>query len=203
MSTTQQQGKSPSQSAVETRYLVMPHQANPRGTPFGGVIVAWIDMVPAMAAQRHAGKEVVTAAIDSLIFKEPIRIGDQVCLRASVNYLGTTSMEVGVQLSREDPYAGNSVVVTTAHLTFVALDKDKKPTPVPPIVPQTQTEKMRYENHKLRVKARKVLLGQIAVSMGLHSRFHLHTRRGVYDEFLMVCIPQHQEPHGKRLHQGR
>ncbi|UCF17051.1 MAG: hypothetical protein JSW59_06230, partial [Phycisphaerales bacterium] len=69
----QPRAKTPSQSAVETRYLIMPHQANPHGTAFGGVIMAWIDMVAGMAAQRHCGKEVVTAGIDSLAFKEPIR----------------------------------------------------------------------------------------------------------------------------------
>jgi len=136
----------------------MPHQANPQGTAFGGVIVAWIDMVAAMAAQRHCGKEVVTAGIDSLAFKEPIRIGDHVALKATVNYVSRSSMEVGVQVIREDPYTGQKVMATTAYLTFVALDENKKPTPVPPILPQSDEEKRRYENAKLRVQARKELL---------------------------------------------
>ena len=156
-----EKGKSPGESAVETRYLIMPHQANPQGTAFGGVIVAWIDMIAAMAAQRHCGKEVVTAAIDSLAFKEPIRIGDHVALRATVNYVSRSSMEVGVQVTREDPYTGQKVVATTAHLTFVALDKNKRPTPAPPILPETHEEKKRYENAKLRVQARKELLNKI------------------------------------------
>ncbi|MBN2316652.1 MAG: acyl-CoA thioesterase [Sedimentisphaerales bacterium] len=151
-------GKRPSESAVETRYLIMPHQANPQGTAFGGVIVAWIDMVAAMAAQRHCGKEVVTAGIDSLAFKEPIRIGDHVALKATVNYVSRSSMEVGVQVVREDPYTGQKVMATTAFLTFVALDENKKPTPAPPVVPETDDEKQRYENAKLRVQARKELL---------------------------------------------
>ena len=155
-------GKSPKESAVETRYLIMPHQANPHGTAFGGVIMAWIDMVAAMAAQRHCGKEVVTAGIDSLAFKEPIGIGDHVLLRASINYVSRSSMEVGVRVTREDPYSNEKVVATTAHLTFVALDKDKKPTPAPPISPETDQEKRRYENAKLRVRARKELLGKIS-----------------------------------------
>ncbi len=136
----------------------MPHQANPYGTVFGGVIMAWIDMVAAMAAQRHCGKEVVTAGIDSLAFKEPINIGDHVVLRASVNYVSRSSMEVGVQVAREDPYTNRQIVATTAHLTFVALDENKKPTPAPPILPKTTQEKRRYENARLRVKARKALL---------------------------------------------
>jgi acyl-CoA hydrolase len=154
-------GKSPKESTVETRYLIMPHQANPHGTAFGGVIMAWIDMVAAMAAQRHCGKEVVTAGIDSLAFKEPIRIGDHVSLRASVNYVSRSSMEVGVRVTREDPYSGEQVIATTAHLTFVALDENKKPTAAPPIVPETEHEKRRYKNAKVRVKARKELLKKI------------------------------------------
>lgn len=151
-------GKSPSESAVETRYLIMPQQANPHGTAFGGAIVAWIDMVAAMAAQRHAGCEVVTAAIDSLAFKEPIRIGDHVTLKASVNYVSRSSMEVGVQVVKEDPYTGQKVLATTAFLTFVALDENKRPTAAPPILPETEAEKCRYENAKLRVQARKELM---------------------------------------------
>lgn len=153
-----EKGKSPNESAVETRYLIMPHQANPQGTAFGGVIVAWIDMVAAMAAQRHCGKEVVTAGIDSLAFKEPICIGDHVALKATVNYVSRSSMEVGVQVTREDPYTGQKVMATTAYLTFVALDENKKPTPAPAVLPVTDEEKRRYENAKLRVQARKELL---------------------------------------------
>ncbi|HLB73826.1 MAG TPA: acyl-CoA thioesterase [Sedimentisphaerales bacterium] len=155
-------GKSPKDSAIESTYLVMPSQANPQGTAFGGAIVAWIDMTAAMAAQRHCGREVVTAGIDSIVFKEPIRIGDQVRLQASVNYVGRTSMEVGVQVTRQDPYGGNSVVATSAHLTFVALDENKRPVPVPPIIPRTKAERERYETAKIRVKARKELLKKIS-----------------------------------------
>jgi acyl-CoA hydrolase len=156
------EGKKPSDSAVESRFLLMPNQANPSGTAFGGAIVAWIDMVASMAAQRHCGKEVVTVGIDSLSFKEPIHVGDHVVLKAAVNYVGNTSMEVGVQVIREDPYSAKQIIATTAHLTFVALDKDKHPSPVPPILPETADEKRRYENAKLRVQARKELLTKIS-----------------------------------------
>ena len=155
------EGKKPGDSAVESRYLLMPHQANPYGTAFGGVIMAWIDMIASMAAQRHCGKEVVTASIDSLSFKEPVRVGDHVVLKASVNYVGRTSMEVGVRVIREDPYSSKQIIATTAHLTFVALGKDKHPCPVTPILPGTADEKKRYENAKLRVQARKDLLRKI------------------------------------------
>ena len=155
------EGKKPGYSVVESRYLLMPHQANPYGTAFGGVIIAWIDMIASMAAQRHCGKEVVTASIDSLSFKEPIRVGDHVVLKASVNYVGRTSMEVGVRVIREDPYSTKQIIATKAHLTFVALGKDKHPCPVAPILPETADEKRRYENAKIRVQARKDLLRKI------------------------------------------
>ena len=154
-------GKTPKESAVETRYLIMPHHANPQGTAFGGVIMSWIDIVAGMAAQRHTGREVVTASIDSLSFKAPVCIGDHVTLRASVNHVSRTSMEVGVQVTRENPYDGIQTRATTAHLTFVALDENKKPTPVPPIIPETPIEKKRYRNAELRVQARKELLRQM------------------------------------------
>jgi acyl-CoA hydrolase len=150
-----QKSKTPRESAVETRYLVMPQQANPQGTAFGGAIVSWIDMTAAMTGQRHCGREVVTAGIDSLVFRQPIRIGDHVILRAAVNYVSRSSLEVGVQVIRENPYSGEQVVATTAHLTLVALDENKQPTPVPPLLPETEEEKRRYESARLRVQARK------------------------------------------------
>lgn len=155
------EGKKPSDSAVESRYLLMPHQANPGGNAFGGVIMAWIDMVASMAAQRHCGKEVVTASVDSLSFREPIHVGDHVVLKASVNYVGHTSMEVGVRVVCEDPFDAKQVIATTAHLTFVAIDKAKQPCSVPPLLPQTADEIRRYENAKLRAQARKELLRKI------------------------------------------
>ena len=157
---TNEKGKTPSASAVVTRYLVMPHQANPQGTAFGGAIMGWIDMVAAMAAERHCGTEVVTAGIDSMAFKAPERIGDHVVLKASVNYVSRSSLEVGVQVVREDPCTGEKAIATTAHVTLVALDKDKKPTAAPPIVPETAEEKRRYENAKQRVQQRKERLKQ-------------------------------------------
>lgn len=152
---TTAQGKHPRDSAVESRYLVMPSQANPFGTAFGGAIVAWIDMVAGMAAQRHCGTEAVTASMDSLDFHAPIRVGEIVLLRAMVNYAGRTSMEVGVQVIRENPTTGEQTVTTTAHLTFVALDANKRPCPVPPLIPETDAEKRRYRNAEIRVQMRK------------------------------------------------
>jgi acyl-CoA hydrolase len=153
--------KTPAQSAVVTRYLVMPHHANPYGTVFGGVIMEWIDMVASMAAQRHCGMDVVTASIDSLAFENPVHIGNQVVLMASVNYVGKTSMEVGVKVVVENLTTGQNNIATRAYLTFVTVDTNHRPVEAPPIRPETEDEKRRWDNAALRVRARKQLRGQV------------------------------------------
>lgn len=155
------QFKTPRESQVETRYILMPPHANDAGIAFGGTIMAWIDMVAAMVAQKHCECEVVTVSTDQISFRSPIYIGEHVVLKACANYVGHTSMEVGVQVTRENPYTGKSVHATTAYLTFVALDKTKHPTTIPQLKPETREEIRRYENARLRVEARKELLRKI------------------------------------------
>lgn len=155
------QAKAPNQSAVETRFLVMPDQANAQGTVFGGVMMAWIDMVAAMAAQRHCNGVAVTASIDRISFEAPIFVGEHAVLKAMVNYVGNTSLEVGVQVNKENPYTGECRRATTAYLTFVALDDHQKPRPVPPLRLETEEEKRRYHNAKIRVAARRELLTKL------------------------------------------
>ncbi|HYH01597.1 MAG TPA: acyl-CoA thioesterase [Bacillota bacterium] len=155
------QAKTPRDSAVETRYLVMPDQANAHGTVFGGTIMSWIDMVAAMVAQRHCGGVAVTASIDKISFKAPIYVGEHAVLKAAVNYVGTTSLEVGVQVTKENPYNGECIRATTAYLTFVYLDDHKKPQRVPPLRAETEDEIRRYRNAEIRVQARKELLGKL------------------------------------------
>lgn len=144
----------------------MPQHANDLGIAFGGTIMSWIDMVAAMVAQRHCGRKVVTVSIDRLSFLAPCHIGDHVLLRSSANYVGHTSMEVGVQVLKECPYTGERVRATTAYLTFVALDRKEKPTPIPPIRPETADEVRRFENARLRVVARKELLRRLSKGVG-------------------------------------
>lgn len=153
--------KTPRDSAVEARYLVMPQHANDLGIAFGGTIMSWIDMVAAMVAQRHCGRKVVTVSIDRMSFLAPCHIGDHVLLRSSVNYVGHTSMEVGVQVLKECPYTGERVRATTAYLTFVALDQNERPTPIGPLRVETPDEERRCENARLRVAARKELLSKL------------------------------------------
>jgi acyl-CoA hydrolase len=154
--------KTPRESAVEARYIILPQHANDMGIAFGGTIMSWIDMVAAMVAQRHCGRRVVTVSIDRLSFLAPIHIGEHVLLRASANYVGHTSMEVGVQVLKEKPYTGDQVRATTAYLTFVALDEYEKPIVIPALRPQTPDEIRRFENARLRVAARKELLARLA-----------------------------------------
>ena len=149
--------KTPSQSAMETHYMVMPQHANQYGFVFGGVIVSWIDMIAGMAAQKHCGTNVVTAGIDSLTFERPVHIGQQVALFACVNYVGRTSLEVGVKVVCDDLPTGQSFIATKAYLTFVAVDAKHKPISVPPLSPQTEDEIRRWNNAALRVAARKEL----------------------------------------------
>jgi acyl-CoA hydrolase len=100
----------------------------------------------------------VTVSTDKISFLAPVHVGDHVVLRASVNHVGTTSMEVGVQVTRVNPYTGESVRATTAYLTLVGLDENERPTPIHQLKPETPDEIRRYENAKLRVQARKELL---------------------------------------------
>jgi acyl-CoA hydrolase len=147
--------KSADDSAVESRYLLMPRDANPRGTAFGGLIMSWIDTVAAMAATRHCGTEVVTAAIDSLSFRAPICVGDQVVLKARVTHTGRTSMEVRVLVIRENPVKQSSETATTAYLTFVALDETGNPMEIAPLACDTPDECTSLEKASERVKSRK------------------------------------------------
>ena len=135
--------------------LVMPGHLNARGSLFGGIVVQWIDVAAAVAAMRHAGTNAVTASIDSLEFLAPIRLGDVVLLQAQPNYAGRTSMEIGCRVEAEDPLTHERRYCTKAYLTFVALDRHERPTPVPALIPETEEERRRYQQAKARSEARK------------------------------------------------
>lgn len=133
----------------------MPDQINPNGALFGGVLMSWMDKVAYMAAQRHSGKRhVVTAGIDRIEFGAPIHMGDQVVLSAAVDFVGRTSMEVGVRVEVEDPCTSRRKFVASAFLTFVALDEEGRPAPVPRLVPETEDELDRYDEARIRVRFR-------------------------------------------------
>ncbi|MBC8456234.1 acyl-CoA thioesterase [bacterium] len=130
--------------------LVLPHQANIFGNILGGQVMHYMDMCAAMAAYRHCRRPVVTAEVDTVIFRNPIKIGQMMILRASVNYTHHTSMEIGVRVESEDPRTGDKAHTSTAYLTFVALDQYGKPMEIPPVIPETEKEKERFEKAKIR-----------------------------------------------------
>jgi acyl-CoA hydrolase len=134
------------ESQSEMTQLVLPNDANPLGALLGGTLMHWIDLAGALAAHRHSRNYVVTASIDHLDFLVPVRVGDLVILRSSVNRAFRTSMEVGVQVLVENYIAATRSQVSSAYLTFVAVDRSGRRLPVPPVVPETHDEKRRYED---------------------------------------------------------
>jgi acyl-CoA hydrolase len=149
--------KTPKESEVYMREMVMPGDTNAHGTIFGGKVMSWIDIAAAMCASLHSNSQVVTVHIDDIEFRSPINIGSHVIIKASVNYVGTSSMIVGVKVESENPLTGIIRTTTKAYLTFVALDEFGKPSPVPRLKPETETEKRRYQNAQERLKSRKEL----------------------------------------------
>src|SRR6478672_4417734 len=147
--------KAPSESSVEMREMVMPNNTNALNTVFGGTVMSWIDIAAAMVAARHCGRPVVTAHIDDIDFIAPIKVGYHVLIQASMNYVGKTSMIVGVKVTSENPYTGESRTTTKAYLTFVALDDLGRPVEVPGLTPETEEEVRRFENAKKRVQMKK------------------------------------------------
>jgi acyl-CoA hydrolase len=149
--------KTPSDSAVEMREMVMPHHTNPQNTVFGGTVMSWMDIAAAMVAARHANRPVVTVHISDIDFIAPVKMGHHVHIQASLNYVGTSSMIVGVKVTSENPMTGERRKTTKAYLTFVALDDLGKPTTVPELKVETPDEIRRFENAKQRALAKKKL----------------------------------------------
>lgn len=146
--------KSPRESAVTMTEIVLPTHTNILGNIFGGVVMSWIDIAAAISAGRHARHTVVTVAVDALHFIAPIKLGQIVEIKACVNYVARTSMEVGVRVTSEDPKTGVCQKNVKAYVTFVALDDSGQPTPVPPLNPESSDEKRRFEAAKKRRKYR-------------------------------------------------
>lgn len=143
------------ESQSEMVQIVLPNDANPLGALLGGTMMHWIDLAAALAAHRHSHSYVVTASIDHLDFQVPVRVGEVVILRSSVNRAFHTSMEVGVQVLVENYIAVTLSQVSSAYLTFVAVDRQGRRQPVPPIIPETDEEKRRYEDALRRRENRK------------------------------------------------
>jgi acyl-CoA hydrolase len=135
--------RTPRASQVVMTQAVMPGDANPLGSAFGGRIAQWIDVAAAIACQRHCRHRVVTASIDDLHFLLPIRVGMIVELRAQVNATFRTSMEAGVRIESENPITGERHHVCSAYATFVAQDQQGRPAQVPPLVLENDDDRRR------------------------------------------------------------
>jgi len=144
-----------SESISEMTEIVLPNDANPLNALLGGRLMHWIDLAGAMAAHRHSRTYVVTASIDHMDFLVPVRVGDFVILRSSVNRVYHTSMEVGVQVWVENYLSEERRHVSSAYLTFVAIDAAGNRVAVPPVVPETEDEKRRYEDAARRREIRR------------------------------------------------
>jgi acyl-CoA hydrolase len=141
---TRRPSKTVKESQHESSEIMMPGHANNLGHVFGGVVLAMMDKTAAVAAIRHARCTCVTASIDRVDFREPIHLGDLVVMHASVNYVGRTSMEIGVRVEAEDLLSGKRRHTNSCYLTFVAVDADGRPVEVPDIVPESPDEQRRY-----------------------------------------------------------
>jgi len=142
-------------SQSEMAEIVLPNDANPLATMLGGRLMHWIDLAGAMAAHRHSRNYVVTASVDHIDFLVPVRVGDLVILRSSVNRVFTTSMEVGVKVFVENYVADTAHHVASAYLTFVAVDKEGNGVRVAPVIPETDEQRRRYDDAGRRREIRR------------------------------------------------
>jgi acyl-CoA hydrolase len=142
------------ESQSEMVEIVLPNDANPLGNLLGGRLMHLIDVAGALACHRHARSYVVTASTDHLDFLAPVHVGDLLVLRSSVNRAFHTSMEVGVKVWVENYIAGTTRHVSSAYLTFVAVDRHGRHIPVPPVIAETPDEKRRYQDAARRRELR-------------------------------------------------
>lgn len=147
-------GKPVRDSQHESSELMMPHHANNLGHVFGGVMLSMMDRTAAVAAFRHCRLNVVTASIDRVDFREPIHVGDLVVMKASVNYVGRTSLEVGVRVEAEELLSGRRRHTNSCYLTFVAVDRNGRPIEIPPLIPESPDELRRFQAAEQRRKVR-------------------------------------------------
>jgi acyl-CoA hydrolase len=148
--------KTVNESISEMVELVLPNDTNPLNNLLGGRLMHWIDVAGALAAHRHSKSPVVTASIDHLDFLVPVKVGDVVVFKSSVNRAFNTSMEVGVKVWVESYMTGEKHHVSSAYLTFVAVDRQGRKKAVPQVIPETEEQKRRYEDAGRRRELRRV-----------------------------------------------
>jgi acyl-CoA hydrolase len=144
------EGKRVKDSSVITAQMMIPQDANPAGNVHGGVVVKVIDEAAGVVAARHARCNVVTASIDRLDLHTPVLVGDLLFFKASLNFVGRTSMEIGVRVEAENLMTGEVRHAASAYLTFVAIDRLGRPVPVPPLILETDEERRRNGEARAR-----------------------------------------------------
>jgi acyl-CoA hydrolase len=156
-----------SESAHETSALMMPLDENARGHVFGGVVLAMMDKAAAVCAIRHARASCVTVSVDRVDFREPILVGDLVHMKASVNFVGRTSMEIGVRIEAENMLLGTRRHTNSCYVTYVALDRDGKPAEVPTLELETEADIRRFESGRER---RRLRVAEREAETAIHDR---------------------------------
>ncbi len=144
------EGKTVGQSSVVMAQQMNPQHANPAGNVHGGVVMMLIDTAAGVVASRHARSNVVTASIDRVDFLHPVYVGDFMTLIAKLNFVGKTSMEVGVRVETENLITGEKRHTSSAYLTLVALDGNGQPRPVPELILETEGQKRRHREAAMR-----------------------------------------------------
>jgi uncharacterized protein (TIGR00369 family) len=132
-------------SRIQLAQMMQPEHANSQGNVHGGWIMKLADEAGALAATRHAGHRTVTVAIDQMLFRHPIHIGDLVIFNAEVTYAGRTSMEVEVRVTAENPIIGERLETNTAYFVYVAIDENGRPIQIPPLLAETPEERERMQ----------------------------------------------------------
>ena len=146
--------KTPDESKAEVIIRMFPSDANPAGNVFGGAILKHIDMVAGIVAQRHSQTNAVTVSMDKISFLKPVFVGNVLFVTARVNYVQKSSMEIEVNVEAEDIAKGTRVHTGNAFVTFVALDQNGKPASVPKLRIESNDDKKRFEEGKLRMELR-------------------------------------------------
>ncbi len=147
-------GKPVSASRSEMTEVVLPNDANPLGYVLGGRVMHLVDIAGAIAAHRHSNSHVVTASVDYVDFRNPIKVGELIVLKSSVNRVFHTSMEVGVKVFSENVLTGERKHTSSAYLTFVAIDTQRNPHEIPPLILETDEDRRRYHEAEGRRKIR-------------------------------------------------
>ena len=149
------QGRRVSESEVVMTHRALPEDANPAGYVHGGVILKQLDLAGAVVAMRHCRTAVVTASIDRMEFRAPVNVGELLMLKASVNLVSGTSLEVGVRVEAENLLTGEVRHTASAYLTFVSMDAERRPAPVPDLILETPAQKRRNQEARLRRELRR------------------------------------------------